>query len=102
MDSALKDKNFDFSVFFGVDVDRHTATAWHANEVETPRVFLRIYTGSQVRFGCLSYPRQQMKICLRGGSRCAKVCLGTDALRLFHLRYICEVALQHKCALNYK
>lgn len=37
--STLKDKDFDFSVFFGVDVDSHTATAWDASEVETPRSF---------------------------------------------------------------
>lgn len=36
---ALKDKDFDFSIFFGVDVDSHTATAWDASEVETPRSF---------------------------------------------------------------
>lgn len=37
--SALKDKDFDFSIFFGVDVDSHTATAWDASEVETPHSF---------------------------------------------------------------
>ena len=44
LSSALKDKDFDFSVFFGVDVDSHTATAWDASEVETPRSFFELKT----------------------------------------------------------
>lgn len=39
LEDDLKGKGYDFSVFFGVDVDSCTATAWDASEVETPRSF---------------------------------------------------------------
>lgn len=39
LDSALKNEDFSFSDFFGVDIDNHSAIAWDASEIETPRTF---------------------------------------------------------------
>ena len=39
LERALKDKDFSFSEFFGVDIDNHSATAWAASEIKTPRTF---------------------------------------------------------------
>jgi len=37
--NALNDKDFDFSIFFDIGTDSHTAPAWDALEIETPRSF---------------------------------------------------------------
>ncbi|WP_139835002.1 hypothetical protein [Pseudomonas sp. B35(2017)] len=70
LEKAITDKNYDFSTSFEYDyeTDEPSASPWPADEIDTPRGFLRTFTKSLRKPGKQIFQRLNLKILQRGNS----------------------------------